>query len=71
MKAKERRLARAWFAAGRLLDATCERCGCRIAEMADKCTADLDDPCPGFNAVEVAHTEFEQNFKLITTGRVE
>lgn len=68
MKAKERRLARAWFVSGRLFEATCQRCGCRLVEMADKCTAQLADPCPGFVAIEAAMAEFEKNFDYITSG---
>jgi hypothetical protein len=68
VKHKDRMLARSWFVSGRLFDTTCTRCGCRIVEMADKCPAKLDDPCPGFAAVEAAMGEFEKNFDYIKDG---
>lgn len=32
----------------------CDRCGATFAAYSDQCTAALDDPCPGFIAVEKA-----------------
>ena len=32
----------------------CERCGATLATFADRCTASLDDACPGFVAIEEA-----------------
>ena len=32
----------------------CDRCGATIDTYADACTADLDDPCPGFLTIEEA-----------------
>lgn len=53
--------ARAWFTAGRLFDQKCEQCDCMIMDMATECTADLDDRCPGFQAIEKSHKEFADN----------
>lgn len=33
----------------------CERCGSKLKEYAERCTADLDERCPGFQAIEDAH----------------
>ena len=30
----------------------CTRCGATLATYADKCSAALDDPCPGFVTIE-------------------
>jgi len=30
----------------------CGRCRCTFPEMADKCTAPLEEPCPGFNRID-------------------
>lgn len=32
----------------------CVRCGATMATYADKCSADLDDACPGFVRIEEA-----------------
>ncbi|MCP3735644.1 hypothetical protein M9979_12245 [Sphingomonas sp. RP10(2022)] len=32
----------------------CERCGATMVTYADVCSAALDDPCPGFQAIENA-----------------
>jgi hypothetical protein len=32
----------------------CDRCGATLDTYGDACTAALDDPCPGFMAVENA-----------------
>lgn len=32
----------------------CDRCGATLETYADKCTADLDARCPGFEAIERA-----------------
>lgn len=32
----------------------CDRCGATMTTYADACTAMLDDPCPGFEAIETA-----------------
>lgn len=32
----------------------CQRCGATLATYAEICSADLDDPCPGFLAIERA-----------------
>ena len=68
MRHRDRKLARAWFVSGRLLATKCTRCGCDIVEMAEKCSAALDDPCPGFQAVEGAMAEFDTSFERITKG---
>ena len=36
----------------------CRDCGATLATFPDACTADLDDPCPGYLAIERAKTEF-------------
>lgn len=36
----------------------CSRCGATLATFADACTADLDDACPGFLAVDKAKVDF-------------
>jgi len=33
----------------------CDRCGATLDTFNEACTADLDDACPGFNAIEKAH----------------
>ena len=35
----------------------CERCGAKLATYADKCSAAVADPCPGFLAIEKAIRE--------------
>jgi hypothetical protein len=35
----------------------CERCGATVATYGDKCSAALDDRCPGFEAIERARAE--------------
>lgn len=32
----------------------CDRCGATLETYPDVCTADLPDPCPGFDAIERA-----------------
>jgi hypothetical protein len=67
-KAMERRLrARAWYTAGRMMDWYCPRCGANSETMADKCSADLADPCPGFQRTEEVHKEFEQKHDALIT----
>ena len=34
--------------------AICDRCGATLASYDRDCSADLDDPCPGFTTVEFA-----------------
>lgn len=34
----------------------CDRCGATLATYHDACRAGLDDPCPGFQAIERAAT---------------
>jgi hypothetical protein len=40
--------------AGRVI---CARCRATLATFADACTADLDDACPGFLAIDAAKAE--------------
>jgi len=62
--------ARAWFAAGRLFEKKCPKCGESMSEIADKCTAEIDELCPGYWAVETAYREFENNYsRLMGQGR--
>ena len=37
-------------------------CGATLATFADRCGADLNDPCPGYCAIEEAKTEFNRNW---------
>lgn len=60
--------AKAWFVAGRTLDFRCPRCGATGVTMADQCTAALAERCPGFEALEKAHGEFEENYHVIIDG---
>lgn len=36
----------------------CQRCGASLDTFADICTADLNDPCPGYLAIETAKQQF-------------
>ena len=36
----------------------CSDCGATLGTFADACKADLDEPCPGYLAIERAKTEF-------------
>lgn len=38
----------------------CERCGATLETFADTCSADLDDACPGFLAIDAAKMEFNR-----------
>lgn len=38
----------------------CDRCGATLDTFADACTADLDDACPGFLAIDNAKAEFNK-----------
>lgn len=40
----------------------CERCGATLATYADRCSADLADACPGFNAIEAAKQSFNSTY---------
>lgn len=60
--------ARAWFTAGRTFDFKCPRCNATNITMADQCSAPLTDRCPGFEAMEKAHQEFEDNYRAIING---
>jgi ribosomal protein L40E len=62
---------RAWFTAGRVFNFVCHRCGATSITMADQCSADLADRCPGFEATEAAHQEFEANYHAIINGAPE
>lgn len=42
----------------------CSRCGASFVSYADKCTADLDERCPGFNAVDLVQTRAEKEVGL-------
>lgn len=57
--------ARAWYTAGRMVDFCCSTCGANSIDMADKCSAPLDVPCPGFLGIEAVHAEFERNYHAI------
>lgn len=36
----------------------CKRCETTLETFADVCTADLQDPCPGYLAIEQCKTDF-------------
>jgi hypothetical protein len=42
----------------------CPRCGCTFATYSDKCTAPLDERCPGFNAVDLVQMRAEKEVGL-------
>jgi hypothetical protein len=54
--------ARAWFTEGRIFSFHCPRCGAVGRKIADSCSADLDARCPGFEAIEAAHRDFEESY---------
>lgn len=41
----------------------CERCKCRLDNFADKCTAGLQESCPGFEAIEEVKAQFHKERK--------
>lgn len=42
----------------------CSRCGATYASYSDKCTAPLDERCPGFNAVDLVQMRAEKEVGL-------
>jgi ribosomal protein L40E len=38
----------------------CSRCGATLGSYADRCAADLDERCPGANAIELETRRAEQ-----------
>lgn len=42
----------------------CSRCRCTFATMNEKCSADLLDRCPGFNAVDLVQMRAEKEVGL-------
>lgn len=38
----------------------CKDCQATLGTYADQCSADFDDPCPGYLAIERAKDEFEK-----------
>lgn len=42
----------------------CTRCGARYSTYADKCEADLDERCPGFNVVDRVQMAAEKEVGL-------
>lgn len=62
---EKRMAARAWYTAGRMVDWKCSRCGASSLTMADACTADLAEPCPGFVRTEEVHSEFAANYDVL------
>lgn len=59
---EKRMAARAWYTAGRMMEWKCSRCGANSLTMADACTADLDQACPGLMKTEEIHSEFAANY---------
>lgn len=53
-------LVREWIGAGVI----CARCGTTLGHFADKCTADLDEPCPGASAIELQARRARQELGL-------
>lgn len=43
-------------------DPICNRCGATLDTFADDCSADLDDPCPGFLAIDGAKADFNRSW---------
>lgn len=54
--ADERRYVEAVVGGGKVI---CGRCSATLADFADKCSADLDDACPGFLAIDRAKDRFK------------
>lgn len=42
----------------------CPRCGASYATYSEKCSADLDERCPGFNAVDLVQMRAEKEVGL-------
>lgn len=42
----------------------CGRCGARYGTMDDKCEADLGQPCPGSNAIDLVRLRAEREVGL-------
>lgn len=42
----------------------CERCQATLSTYADRCTADLAEHCPGFNAVDLVQMRAEKEVGL-------
>ena len=42
----------------------CTRCGATLSTFADKCEADLDEGCPGGNAIALVQSQAEQEVGL-------
>jgi len=42
----------------------CPQCGASYATYSDKCSADLDERCPGFNAVDLVQMRAEKEVGL-------
>lgn len=42
----------------------CTRCGATYTSYADKCSADLDERCPGFNVVDRVQMDAEKEVGL-------
>lgn len=62
---QERIGARAWYTAGRMIDWSCPRCGASSLDMATRCAAPLNEPCPGFVQTEKMYEEFERNYNAL------
>lgn len=42
----------------------CSRCHATLSTYADKCSADLDERCPGFNAIDLVQMRAEKEVGL-------
>lgn len=59
MKLSPRLQAERRFVECKLADSViCDRCKCTLATYADRCSAELSEDCPGFQAIEAAKMEF-------------
>jgi ribosomal protein L40E len=47
--------------AGRVI---CGRCGANLKTFDEKCTADLDERCPGFDAIDIVKVAAEREVGL-------
>lgn len=51
------------FVRKELPEGICGRCGATLDSYGSLCAAELDEACPGFNAVEAAKQKFSSTYK--------
>jgi ribosomal protein L40E len=61
LRERVQQIVRAEFG-GRVI---CTRCRATLSTYADKCSADLDERCPGFNAVDLVQCRAEKEVGLV------